>query len=55
MKITITAIMAVARRNHRGCKDQRIFEYLKGYLKRFELPEGRYEELVEELREVIGV
>jgi len=55
MRITINSIMEIARRNYRGCKDERIFEYLKGHLKRFELPEGRLEELVEELKEVIGV
>jgi hypothetical protein len=40
---------------YKGSKDYKIYEYLKNMLANMELPEGRYEELIKEIAEILKI
>lgn len=55
MVVTITAIMETAKRNYRNCHDLKMYEYFKDQIKKFYLTPERYQQLIKELAEILGV
>ncbi len=40
---------------YRNSKNAKIYESLETLLRRFDLPDGRYEELIKEITEILGL
>ncbi len=52
--ITVTKILDYAKL-HRNSKDENVYNYLKNLIGRFELPPERYEQVIKELTEILGL